>query len=110
MQLEEYFDFLAPDDIRIRGHRHGIEHVLHYYVFKAMTPEEIQRDIFPTLSLDQIYATILYYLCNRRAVDEYLTDWIEWGRRMRAEQAARADSDPVVQRLRKLKAERAAQS
>ena len=25
MQLEDYFDFLAPDDIRIKGHRIGIE-------------------------------------------------------------------------------------
>lgn len=25
MQLGEYFDFLAPDDIRIKGHRIGIE-------------------------------------------------------------------------------------
>jgi hypothetical protein len=29
MQLEQYFDFLAPDDIRIKGHRIGIESVLY---------------------------------------------------------------------------------
>ncbi|NJM68010.1 MAG: hypothetical protein HC851_21265 [Acaryochloris sp. RU_4_1] len=33
-----------------------------------------------------LYATILYYLHNRQAVEQYLTDWIEHGERMRAEQ------------------------
>ena len=28
MQLDDYFDFLAPDDIRIKGTRIGIETVL----------------------------------------------------------------------------------
>ena len=38
MQLEQYFDFLAPDDIRIMGHRIGIESVL-----REQTPEQILR-------------------------------------------------------------------
>ncbi len=32
MQLEDYFDFLAPDGIRIKGHRIGIETVLYDYL------------------------------------------------------------------------------
>ena len=63
MQLEDYFDFLAPDDIRIKGHRIGIESVLYEYIFHARTPEEI-ADIFPSLSLEQILATLLYYQRN----------------------------------------------
>ena len=63
MQLEDYFDFLAPDDIRIKGSRIGIETVLHDYIHKAMTAEEI-ADQYDTLSLQQVYATILYYLHN----------------------------------------------
>ncbi len=31
MQLEDYFDFLAPNDIRIKGHRIGIETVVYEY-------------------------------------------------------------------------------
>src|SRR5438034_8209359 len=85
MLLEDYFDFLAPDDIRIRGHRIGIETILYEYIHRARTPEEIQRE-YTTLALDEVYATILYYLRNREAVDAYLTNWIEFGRRMRAEQ------------------------
>jgi hypothetical protein len=31
MQLEDYFDFLSPTDIRLKGHRIGIDTVLSYY-------------------------------------------------------------------------------
>lgn len=32
MQLEDYFEFLSPDDIRFKGHRIGIDDVLYYYL------------------------------------------------------------------------------
>jgi uncharacterized protein (DUF433 family) len=86
MQLEDYFDFLAPDDIRIKGHRIGIEDILYEYIFNAKSPDELQRR-FPTLTLEQIYATLTYYLHNKEKIDAYLADWIEFGERMRAEQA-----------------------
>ena len=60
MLLEDYFTFLAPDDIRIKNHRLGIESVLYEYLHNAQTPEEIVVR-FPTLRLDEVYATILYY-------------------------------------------------
>jgi uncharacterized protein (DUF433 family) len=105
MQLEDNFDFLSPDDIRIKGHRIGIESVLYEYIFRARTPEEI-ADIFPSLSLEQILATLLYYQRNKVQVDAYLAEWIEFGERMRAEQAR--NPTPAMLRLRKLKAEREA--
>ncbi|MCL4393529.1 MAG: DUF433 domain-containing protein [Chloroflexi bacterium] len=103
MQLEEYFDFLAPDDIRIKGHRIGIESVLYEYLFREQTPEQILRR-FPSLTLEQIYATILYYLGNRESVEAYVKGWLEWGEHMREEQ--RRNPPPVVVRLRALKAQR----
>ena len=102
MQLEQYFDFLAPDDIRIKGHRIGIESVLYEYLFREQTPEQIARR-FPSLTLEQIYATILYYLSNREKVEAYVKDWLEWGERMRAEQDR--NPPPVAVRLRALKAQ-----
>ena len=102
MQLEQYFDFLAPDDIRIKGHRIGIESVLYEYLFREQTPEQILRR-FPSLTLEQVYATILYYLSNREKVEAYVKDWLEWGERMRAEQDR--NPPPVVVRLRALKAQ-----
>jgi uncharacterized protein (DUF433 family) len=85
MQLEQYFGFLAPDDIRTKEHRIGIESVLYEYLFREQTPEQIARR-FPSLTLEQVYATILFYLSNREKVEAYVKDWLEWGERMRAEQ------------------------
>lgn len=104
MQLEDYFDFLSPNDIRIKGHRIGIESVLYEYVFRARTPDEI-AETFPSLSLEEILATLLYYQQNKAKVDEYLTAWIEHGERMRAEQAR--NPTPAMLRLRQIKAEQA---
>jgi uncharacterized protein (DUF433 family) len=103
MQLEDYFDFLAPDDIRIKRSRIGIESVLYEYIHREQSPEAIAAR-FPTLTLEQVYATILYYLHNREEIEAYIADWLEYGRRMREEQDR--NPPPVVARLRALKAER----
>ena len=103
MQLEEYFNFLAPDDIRLKDSRIGIETILYEYIYRARTPEEI-ANIYTSLTLEQVYATILYYLHNKEAISNYIADWLEWGRRMREEQ--QRNPSPVVQKLMQLKAER----
>jgi uncharacterized protein (DUF433 family) len=100
MQLEDYFAFLEPHDIRLQGTRIGIETILYDYIFRARTPEEIEKS-YTSLTLDQVYATILYYLQNKEAMDEYLTDWIEYGERMRQEQEA--NPSPDILRLRELR-------
>jgi uncharacterized protein (DUF433 family) len=105
MQLEEYFNFLAPNDIRLNGTRIGIETILYEYIYRARTPEEIAQ-IYTSLTLEQVYATILYYLHNKEAVSNYITDWLESGHRMREEQ--RRNPSPVVQKLMQFKAEREA--
>ncbi|MGI2903189.1 DUF433 domain-containing protein [Tolypothrix sp. VBCCA 56010] len=105
MQLEEYFNFLAANDIRLNGTRIGIETILYEYIYRARTPEEIAQ-IYTSLTLEQVYATILYYLHNKEAVSNYITDWLESGHRMREEQ--RRNPSPVVQKLMQFKAEREA--
>jgi hypothetical protein len=65
MHLEEYFDFLGPDDIRLKGTRVGIETILYDHIHRARTPEQIVAS-YPSLSLEQVYATILYRLRIRR--------------------------------------------
>lgn len=103
MQLEEYFDFLAEDDIRLKGTRIGIETILYDYIHRAIPPETI-AETYPVLTLEQVYATILYYLHNKEKVTAYLTDWLEWSREVRRQQAA--NPSPMIQKLRKIKAER----
>jgi len=102
MQLEDYFEFLSPDDIRIRGHRIGIDDVLYYYL-EGYTAEEIGANL-PTLSQEEIYATITYYLRNRSEIDAYLLRVAEWREEHYREWAA--DPPPVVQRLRAIKSQR----
>ncbi len=107
MQLEEFFDFLAEDDIRLRGTRIGIETVLYDYIHRQRSPEAI-ASMYPLLTLEQVYATILYYHHNKEVVSKYLADWLEWGREMRKRQ--NATPSLARQRLRKIKAERLAQA
>ena len=70
MQLESYFDFVNESAIRIRGHRIGIEHVLGDHCNGASPAEILLR--YPTLTLEEIDATIRYYVANKQEVDEYL--------------------------------------
>lgn len=105
MKLEDYFDFLAPDDIRIKGHRIGIESVLLLYLHRGRTAEQI-AEVFDSLSLEQIYATILYYLHNKPQVEAYLLDYLEY---TRAARRAQEQNPPAgVRRIQALLAERQA--
>lgn len=73
MELENYFDKLAADDIRLKGTRIGIEHILYQYIHRGQTPEAIAEQ-FRTVTLEQVYATILYYLNNQEAIAAYLSN------------------------------------
>ncbi len=103
MEMESYFDFVAPNDIRLKGTRIGIETVLYDYVHRSQPPEAI-AERYPSLTLEQVYATITYYLHNRVEVEAYLADWLAHGRRMREEQDR--NPPPAITRLRTLAAER----
>ena len=103
MQIEEYFNFLAEDDIRIKGTRIGIETVLDEYIHSGKTAEAI-ADRYHTVTLEQVYATILYYLQNREKVGAYLEDYLEYCRTAREEYEK--NPPPGVIRLRELIAKR----
>ena len=105
MQLEDYFTFLAPDDIRIQGTRVGIETILYDFIHRKRTPEAIAQS-YRTVTLENVYATILYYLHNQAAVDAYLADWLEWSHQMEIEQYR--NPSPLVRKLMQLKTTRAA--
>ena len=88
-RLDDYFAVLAPDDIRLAGSRVGIESILVHYVYHAPTAEEIAA-LFPSLTLEQVYATILLYLRDRERIGAYLGEWLDWSTRERQ----RAAQDP----------------
>jgi uncharacterized protein (DUF433 family) len=61
--------------------------------------ETIQQ-LYPALSLEEVYGAIAYYLSNRNEVDQYLERQEQlWDQ---ARQHAAQNPSPVVQRLRAL--------
>ncbi len=107
MKLEDYFDFLAPNDIRVKGTRVGIETILSDYLHLGLFPEQIAVR-YRTLSLEQVYATITYYWHKQEQVDAYLQAWREYGERMRQEQER--NPSPAVRRLREIISQRQLES
>ncbi len=105
--LEDNFAFLAEDDIRIKGTRVGIETILYEYIHNNKTPIVI-ADHYYTPTLEQVYATILYYLQNQEKVGTYLEDYLEYCRTAREEYEK--NPPPGAVRLRKLIAEKEAAS
>ena len=105
--LEDNFVFLTENDIRLKGTRVGIETILCEYIDNSKMPVVIAAHYY-TPTLEQVYATILYYLQNQEKVGAYLEAYMEYCRKAREEQAK--NPSPAVVRLRKLIAEREANS
>lgn len=101
MQLEDYFDFQSEDDIRIKGHRLGIDTVLEPFL-NGFAPETIAQD-YPELGLEKIYATITYYFHNQPEVEAYLQRLRQW-QQQHYEQSLEHPS-PMAERMRKFKAQ-----
>jgi uncharacterized protein (DUF433 family) len=97
--LESYFEFLDTQDIRIKGTRIGIEIVIEDFLDGASLEEIAIR--YPNLSLEQIYATITYYLANRDKIDTYIE--AGWQDVEKAAQAQDENPAAVVKRIRQLK-------
>ena len=72
----------------------------------GLTAECIRKH-YPSLTLEEAYGSIAYYLANRQEVDAYLQKqekvWDEW--RLRVEQ----QPNPTVERLRALKRSQSAE-
>jgi uncharacterized protein (DUF433 family) len=73
VNLDNYFNFLGPDDIRIKGTRIGIETVLDDYLSGSSAEEIAAR--YRSVTLEQVYATLTYYLHNKAEMDTYLARW-----------------------------------
>lgn len=105
MRLEDYFEFEGPDVIRLKGHRIGIQHIVQLYR-EGYSTEQIALE-YPGLSLEQIHATLAYYLHKQADVDALLA-------RIDAEadaayqawlQDPNGGQAPLIQRLRAVRAQ-----
>jgi uncharacterized protein (DUF433 family) len=106
MQLEDYFEFHTEpvESIRIKGTRIRIDLVIELYR-RYMTPEQIAVHFGCPISVEQAYATILYYLHNRAEVDAYLARGeARWEQQYREYLAK--EPPEVVKRVKALKAAR----
>lgn len=103
MELEDYFDFLAPNDIRVKGTRIGIETILTDYLELGLFAEQISAR-YHTLSLEEVYATLTYYWGNQQEVDQYLRLVEQEVETQRQEQTHHPS--PAVQRLREMARQR----
>ena len=106
--LEDNFMFLAENDIRLKGTRVGIETILYEYIHNSKLPEVIADRYYYSLTVEQVYATILYYLQNQEEVGTYLDDYLKFCQTAREEY--QKDPPPGVVRLRELIAEKEANS
>lgn len=103
LPVNEYLDIVGPDNVRIKGHRIGLQHIVYRY-HEGYSPEQIAQD-FPGLELRAIYVIIAYYLHNQGDVEAYiarLNDRFESDYRLWA-----ADPpSPASLRVRELRAQR----
>lgn len=82
--VEGYFEFLDSGEIRVKGTRVGVEIIIRDYL-EGAGPEEIVLR-YPTLSLEQVHATILYYLRNSDGMNQYLEECWQQGKKAWQEQ------------------------
>jgi uncharacterized protein (DUF433 family) len=97
----EYVFTTPQGGMRIVGTRVSLDSVVHSYL-QGNAPETIV-DQFPALSLEQVNGAIAFYLTHRQEVDEYFVRQEELWERLRRE--SNQDADPVVKRLKALRAE-----
>ena len=96
---ETWLEFVSPDEIRLKGHRIWLEHIVPYFQ-QCLSDEEIVAT-FPTLTLDEVAGVRAYYDTHRAEADEYVA---------RSDAALAAEYErylqqppaPVVARVRKL--------
>jgi uncharacterized protein (DUF433 family) len=99
IEPDRYLEIISDVEVRIKGTRVGVEHLLSAYQ-SGMQPEEIALE-FPTLTLEQIHGVIACYLRQRQQFDAYLHQWLSQTREHRTIQASLPPPE-VVNRLRTL--------
>jgi uncharacterized protein (DUF433 family) len=80
---------------RIIGTRVSLDSVV-YAFRRGASPESIQRS-FPTLTLEQIYGAITFYLAHQEEIDQYLLDGEAEHEKLRA--ASRTENAELYKKL-----------
>ncbi len=70
MSLDNYTE-QHDEGYWVSGTRVSLDSLV-YRFREGLSPESIQADCFPTLTLEQIYGALTFYLRNKPEIDEYL--------------------------------------
>jgi uncharacterized protein (DUF433 family) len=81
---------------RVAGSRISLDSVVWGY-WSGLTPEEIIAQ-FPSLSAEQVYGAIAFYLANRDEMDVYLEKQRQQWEKLRADTTTRMG--PLIERIR----------
>lgn len=96
MRLEDYIEILGPLQIRVKGHRIGIETILFDNLEEGLSAEEIAWR-YPTLTREEVHAVLAFYWRNQSDMDRYLQQIRDLEDRLIREQEQ--DPSPAVKRL-----------
>lgn len=92
----EYVERTADGGWRLSGSRVSLDSIVYAY-HDGASPEAIIED-FPSLTAEQVYGAIAYYLRHKEEVDRQLALRVE--RWEQARQASAAENAPLLERLR----------
>lgn len=103
MDPDDCLEMVGPDEIRIKGHRVGLEDIVGLYR-DGYSAAQIAAEL-PGLPLHKIDAAISYYLAHGAVVDAYVARVVALEERRFREDSLR-EPPAVVRRLRARKAQR----
>jgi len=85
----------------IEGHRVAVHDIAVARYLHGFTPEQIVTEAFPSLTLAEVYAALLYYQDHKDEIDREIAD-----EAAEVKARARADSSPLAEKIRAAIAER----
>jgi len=91
------FTFDKNGVVKVGGTRVTLDTIIKAFL-RGATAEEIAQQ-YPSVSLSDVYATISYYLQNRKQVDEYLGRRKKQAQTIKKENEKRFDPQGIRKRL-----------
>jgi uncharacterized protein (DUF433 family) len=101
LKANQYLEIDGPGEIRLRGTRLDLCVIVEDYLDGHSAEQMVLN--YPTTDLETVYGTIAYYLGHREDVDHYVKLCRERANTYHT-QLASGLADPVLARLRALKA------
>ncbi|MEK6259711.1 MAG: DUF433 domain-containing protein [Planctomycetota bacterium] len=96
----EYVEQTVDGGWRLTDSRVSFDSVIHGY-WDGRSPEAIAEE-FPSLSVEQVYGAIAYYLRHRAEIDRYLDDQSERWRQLQLD--SQTQHGPLLDRIRSSRA------